>query len=86
MGPWELFRLRADYDPSSRCGLMLTLATNLLMWVLAVTNDSMHREIEAELDRPHGKSSQVQRGPELLPPSHLHVCVHTHTLTITVLR
>ena len=34
---------------SSRCGLMLTLATNLLLWVLAVTNDSMHREIKAEL-------------------------------------
>uniref|UniRef100_A0A8C0XGW5 C2H2-type domain-containing protein n=1 Tax=Castor canadensis TaxID=51338 RepID=A0A8C0XGW5_CASCN len=34
----------------TRCGLMLTLATNLLLWVLAVTNDSMHHEIEAELD------------------------------------
>ncbi|CAO2646032.1 Proton channel OTOP3 [Lemmus lemmus] len=34
----------------TRCGLMLALATNLLLWVLAVTNDSMHREIEAELD------------------------------------
>ncbi|XP_036197403.1 proton channel OTOP3 [Myotis myotis] len=34
----------------TRCGLMLTLATNLLMWVLAVTNDSLHREIEAELN------------------------------------
>uniref|UniRef100_A0A2K6GVC9 Otopetrin 3 n=1 Tax=Propithecus coquereli TaxID=379532 RepID=A0A2K6GVC9_PROCO len=33
----------------TRCGLMLTLATNLLLWVLAVINDSMHREIEAEL-------------------------------------
>ncbi|XP_004463884.1 proton channel OTOP3 [Dasypus novemcinctus] len=33
----------------TRCGLMLTLATNLLLWVLAITNDSMHREIEAEL-------------------------------------
>ncbi|KAG3268539.1 otopetrin 3 [Ictidomys tridecemlineatus] len=33
----------------TRCGLMLTLATNLLLWILAVTNDSMHREIEAEL-------------------------------------
>ncbi|XP_006869743.1 PREDICTED: otopetrin-3 [Chrysochloris asiatica] len=33
----------------TRCGLMLTLATNLLLWVLAVTNDSMHREIKAEL-------------------------------------
>ncbi|ELW68332.1 Otopetrin-3 [Tupaia chinensis] len=34
----------------TRCGLMLTLATNLLLWVLAVTNDSMHREMEAELN------------------------------------
>ncbi|XP_062072183.1 proton channel OTOP3 [Lepus europaeus] len=34
----------------TRCGLMLTLATNLLLWILAVTNDSMHREIEAELN------------------------------------
>ncbi|XP_012369974.2 otopetrin-3 [Octodon degus] len=34
----------------TRCGLMLTLATNLLLWVLAVTNDSMHHEIEAELN------------------------------------
>ncbi|KAG8509628.1 Proton channel OTOP3, partial [Galemys pyrenaicus] len=33
----------------TRCGLMMTLATNLLLWVLATTNDSMHREIEAEL-------------------------------------
>uniref|UniRef100_A0A8C3YN50 Otopetrin 3 n=1 Tax=Catagonus wagneri TaxID=51154 RepID=A0A8C3YN50_9CETA len=34
----------------TRCGLMLTLATNLLLWLLAVTNDSMHHEIEAELN------------------------------------
>lgn len=34
----------------TRCGLMLTLATNLLVWVLDVTNDSTHREIEAELN------------------------------------
>ncbi|XP_028912739.1 LOW QUALITY PROTEIN: proton channel OTOP3 [Ornithorhynchus anatinus] len=34
----------------TRCGLMLTLATNLLLWALAVTNDSLHREMEAELD------------------------------------
>ncbi|XP_005907993.2 proton channel OTOP3 [Bos mutus] len=33
----------------TRCGLMLTLATNLLLWLLAVSNDSMHHEIEAEL-------------------------------------
>uniref|UniRef100_A0A8D1ZZI1 Otopetrin 3 n=1 Tax=Sus scrofa TaxID=9823 RepID=A0A8D1ZZI1_PIG len=34
----------------TRCGLMLTLATNLLLWLLAVTNDSMHHEIESELN------------------------------------
>ncbi|KAM5306905.1 proton channel OTOP3 [Glossophaga mutica] len=34
----------------TRCGLMLALATNLLMWVLAVTNDSMHLKIQAELN------------------------------------
>ncbi|XP_066468975.1 proton channel OTOP3 [Tiliqua scincoides] len=33
----------------TRCGLMLTMATNLLLWLLAVTNDSIHREIESEL-------------------------------------
>lgn len=39
----------AECGTSPRCGLMLALATNLLLWVLAVTNDSMHREIKAEL-------------------------------------
>ncbi|KAL2764662.1 proton channel OTOP3 isoform 2 [Daubentonia madagascariensis] len=47
----------------TRCGLMLTLATNLLLWVLAVTNDSMHREIEAELsdlmDKFSGKENNT---------------------------
>ncbi|KAJ7315993.1 hypothetical protein JRQ81_002155 [Phrynocephalus forsythii] len=32
----------------TRCGLMLTLATNLLLWLLAVTNDSLHQEIASE--------------------------------------
>ncbi|XP_058417535.1 proton channel OTOP3 [Diceros bicornis minor] len=41
----------------TRCGLMLTLATNLLLWVLAITNDSMHSEIEAELSALVGKLS-----------------------------
>ncbi|XP_015743526.1 proton channel OTOP3 isoform X2 [Python bivittatus] len=35
----------------TRCGLMLTLATNLLLWLLAVTNDTVHREIESELNQ-----------------------------------
>ncbi|NWH58808.1 OTOP3 protein, partial [Geococcyx californianus] len=33
----------------TRCGLMLTIATNLLLWLLAVTNDTLHTEIEAQL-------------------------------------
>lgn len=51
----------AQYGISSRCGLMLTLATNLLMWVLAVTNDSMHREIEAELNALMEKFSGTEK-------------------------
>ncbi|XP_063149242.1 proton channel OTOP3 [Candoia aspera] len=35
----------------TRCGLMLTLATNLLLWLLAVTNDTVHREIESEFNQ-----------------------------------
>uniref|UniRef100_A0A8C9DDL2 Otopetrin 3 n=1 Tax=Prolemur simus TaxID=1328070 RepID=A0A8C9DDL2_PROSS len=41
----------------TRCGLMLTLATNLLLWVLAVNDDSTHQEIEAELGDLREKSS-----------------------------
>ncbi|NXL41262.1 OTOP3 protein, partial [Podilymbus podiceps] len=33
----------------TRCGLMLTIATNLLLWLLAVTNDTIHMEIESQL-------------------------------------
>ncbi|KFV43588.1 Otopetrin-3, partial [Tyto alba] len=33
----------------TRCGLMLTVATNLLLWLLAVTNDTIHMEIESQL-------------------------------------
>ncbi|NXO59622.1 OTOP3 protein, partial [Aramus guarauna] len=33
----------------TRCGLMLTIATNLLLWLLAVTNDTVHTEIESQL-------------------------------------
>ncbi|NWW98306.1 OTOP3 protein, partial [Caloenas nicobarica] len=33
----------------TRCGLMLTIATNLLLWLSAVTNDTIHMEIESQL-------------------------------------
>ncbi|KFQ36361.1 Otopetrin-3, partial [Mesitornis unicolor] len=33
----------------TRCGLMLAIATNLLLWLLAVTNDTIHMEIESQL-------------------------------------
>ncbi|XP_026523199.1 proton channel OTOP3 [Notechis scutatus] len=35
----------------TRCGLMLTLATNLLLWFLAVTNDTVHRQIESDFNQ-----------------------------------
>lgn len=51
----------AECSTSSRCGLMLTLATNLLLWLLAVSNDSMHHEIEAELSALMKKLSGKRR-------------------------
>ncbi|NXM72408.1 OTOP3 protein, partial [Serilophus lunatus] len=33
----------------TRCGLMLAIATNLLLWLLAVTNDTLHMEIQSQL-------------------------------------
>ncbi|XP_075374990.1 proton channel OTOP3 [Mycteria americana] len=33
----------------TRCGLMLTIATNLILWLLAVTNDTIHMEIDSQL-------------------------------------
>ncbi|XP_009866083.1 PREDICTED: otopetrin-3 [Apaloderma vittatum] len=33
----------------TRCGLMLTIATNLLLWLLSVTNDTIHMEFESQL-------------------------------------
>lgn len=69
---------------SPRCGLMLTLATNLLMWVLAVTNDSLHREIEAELSALMEKFSGTERpGP---PPPLDGSCARTHTPTPSIRR
>ncbi|XP_032067102.1 proton channel OTOP3 [Thamnophis elegans] len=35
----------------TRCGLMLTLGTNLLLWFVAVANDIVHRQIESELNQ-----------------------------------
>lgn len=40
---------------------MLTLGTNLLLWLLAVSNDSMHHEIEAELSALMKKLSGKRR-------------------------
>lgn len=57
----------AECGTSSRCGLMLTLATNLLLWLLAITNDSMHSEIEAELSALMEKFSGTDK-TRTLPP------------------
>lgn len=72
----------AECGISPRCGLMLTLATNLLMWVLAVTNDSLHREIEAELNALMEKFSGTKR-PCPTPTAEWFMCAGAHARTPT---
>ncbi|NXB69320.1 OTOP3 protein, partial [Donacobius atricapilla] len=59
----------------TRCGLMLTIATNLLLWLLAVTNDTLHVEIESQLREVE------QRFAGKAPPSHPHWCNETTLCT-----
>ncbi|NXG25110.1 OTOP3 protein, partial [Grallaria varia] len=51
----------------TRCGLMLTIATNLLLWLLAVTNDTLHVEIESQL-----REVEQRPSPSLLLPCSSH--------------
>ncbi|NXL17339.1 OTOP3 protein, partial [Setophaga kirtlandii] len=55
----------------TRCGLMVTTATNLLVWLLAVTNDTLHMEIESQLREVE------QRFSGKAPSSHPHWCNET---------
>ncbi|NWT03585.1 OTOP3 protein, partial [Mionectes macconnelli] len=55
----------------TRCGLMLTIATNLLLWLLAVTNDNLHMEIESQLREVE------RRFAGKAPFSHPHSCNET---------
>ncbi|NXR63413.1 OTOP3 protein, partial [Rhadina sibilatrix] len=59
----------------TRCGLMLTIATNLLLWLLAVTNDTLHVEIESQLREVE------RRFAGKAPPSPLHCCNETTLCT-----
>ncbi|NWI77435.1 OTOP3 protein, partial [Dryoscopus gambensis] len=59
----------------TRCGLMLTIATNLLLWLLAVTNDTLHIEIESELREVE------RRFAGKAPSSHPHWCNETTLCT-----
>ncbi|NXB29560.1 OTOP3 protein, partial [Eulacestoma nigropectus] len=59
----------------TRCGLMLTIATNLLLWLLAVTNDTLHVEIESQLREVE------RRFAGKAPSSHLHWCNETTSCT-----
>ncbi|NXD62374.1 OTOP3 protein, partial [Eolophus roseicapillus] len=58
----------------TRCGLMLTIATNLLLWLLAVTNDTIHMEIESQL-------REVEQRFAGKAPSHIPVCNETVSCT-----
>ncbi|NWQ58716.1 OTOP3 protein, partial [Neopipo cinnamomea] len=59
----------------TRCGLMLTIATNLLLWLLAVTNDNLHMEIESQLREVE------RRFAGKAPFSHPHLCNETALCT-----
>ncbi|NWV97766.1 OTOP3 protein, partial [Machaerirhynchus nigripectus] len=59
----------------TRCGLMLTIATNLLLWLLAVTNDTLHVEIESQLREVE------RRFAGKAPSSHPHGCNETTLCT-----
>uniref|UniRef100_A0A8C3PGF2 Otopetrin 3 n=1 Tax=Chrysemys picta bellii TaxID=8478 RepID=A0A8C3PGF2_CHRPI len=68
----------------TRCGLMLTMATDLLLWLLAVTNDSVHREIESALKGNESSSCTCpntiacrvfQKGYILLYPFKMEYCL-----------
>ncbi|KFV99970.1 Otopetrin-3, partial [Eurypyga helias] len=43
----------------TRCGLMLTIATNLLLWLLAVTNDTIHMEIDCKQKTARLEETQI---------------------------
>ncbi|KFP80115.1 Otopetrin-3, partial [Acanthisitta chloris] len=58
----------------TRCGLMLTIATNLLLWLLAVTNDTIHMEIESQL-------REVERRFAGKAPFHIPICNETTLCT-----
>ncbi|KAM4691119.1 uncharacterized protein WCC33_015970 [Rhinophrynus dorsalis] len=48
-------------DDIARCGIMLTLATNVVLWLLAVIDDSVHRELEsAELNSTSDESGSCK--------------------------
>ncbi|NXH38141.1 OTOP3 protein, partial [Dicaeum eximium] len=66
----------------TRCGLMLTIATNLLLWLLAVTNDTLHMEIESQLRNettlctcPNTICEVFQKGYILLYPFNTEYCL-----------
>ncbi|XP_060700610.1 proton channel OTOP3-like [Hemiscyllium ocellatum] len=44
------------YRNVTRCGLMLTLATNLVLWMNVVTDDSIHMELEVKEQTTHNGS------------------------------
>uniref|UniRef100_UPI00398F4812 proton channel OTOP3-like n=1 Tax=Pristiophorus japonicus TaxID=55135 RepID=UPI00398F4812 len=41
----------------TRCGLMLVAATDLVLWMMAVTDDAIHRELELEEQTAHNGTS-----------------------------
>ncbi|XP_067860636.1 proton channel OTOP3-like [Heptranchias perlo] len=46
----------------TRCGLMLTLATDLILWMSLITDDSIHTELQLDEQTTHNGSSTQLRG------------------------
>ncbi|XP_072098852.1 proton channel OTOP3-like [Mobula birostris] len=47
---------------ATRCGLMVTLATDLVVWMTAVTDDSVHMELEAAQLASNNRNSSAPAG------------------------
>ncbi|KFR17275.1 Otopetrin-3, partial [Opisthocomus hoazin] len=68
----------------TRCGLMLTIATNLLLWLLAVTNDTIHMEIESQLREVEQRFAG--KAPSSRPCNETTSCTCPNTTTCKVFQ
>ncbi|NXH15954.1 OTOP3 protein, partial [Bucco capensis] len=66
----------------TRCGLMLTIATNLLLWLLDVTNDTIHMEIDSQLREVEERLAGKAPLSQLCNETTLCTCPNTTTCKV----